>query len=173
MNIIYKADKDFGKVDVGRYHKYKVRINVEIRDKEERRSYENPNKRVSSYVISFYGDIYRSGNDWIEAGQINDTLREYIERDKFYGDKKLLLRVLRIWDKWHLNNMHVGTRKQENALMEKFYRIPAYIIACDYLKEIGLLEDRGYEYGTDWLMEKLPESVISEVKSIFGDDKNE
>jgi hypothetical protein len=82
-------------------------------------------------------------------------------------------RLHKIWRRWHLNDMKAGTPKQEGILrVVKFYReqnnLPQldYKEACELLKMYGLYDDNGYRYGTRWLREELPKSVIDYILSL-------
>lgn len=42
-----------------------------------------------------------------------------------------------------------------------------YTKVCEALKAVNLYEDNGYKYGHSWLVEPIPEEVITEIISIF------
>lgn len=80
--------------------------------------------------------------------------------------------LLDIWDKWHLNDMHAGTEKQE-AIIEKFKNNAQFKSfdkfldkPCAILESQGLLIDNGYKYGSAWLMRGLPTDLWVEVKKL-------
>lgn len=69
-----------------------------------------------------------------------------------------------IWNRWHLNGLCAGTRAQRDYLREHppeppFYPTSHYEKACKILKAADLYVDRGYKYGSAWLVEPLPEDV--------------
>lgn len=67
---------------------------------------------------------------------------------------KKLAEIRTVWKRWHLNDMHAGCEHQrayENEPYEKHAREVCPI--C------------GYEYGTEWKREQLPQSIIDQVKS--------
>jgi len=80
-------------------------------------------------------------------------------------------RIVRIWNKWHLNNMHAGTEKQENA--KNAMGLSGYGETVKYLKSIGLYVDHtqvpGYVYGTAWLRKELPDNIETILNSICDD----
>ena len=106
-------------------------------------------------VLSISGDMGNSG------GQILDNIKPLNEEQK---------RIIEIWRKYHLNDFHAGTKKQENALKE--WRGKKNIDGYDYnkevkyLKSIRLYSDKGYKYGTSWLKRELPHQLESELKSL-------
>lgn len=107
--------------------------------------------------FSISGDMGHSG------GQIQDNIKPANEEQK---------RLLEIWDKWHLNDLHAGTEKQENALREwrKKHKKEgwAYDEEVKYLKSIKLYTDKGYKYGTSWLKRELPHELETELKSLLN-----
>lgn len=110
----------------------------------------------------------RPDDDGISAcGQIvDDVVRLYPERID-------LARIAAIWERWHLNDLKAGTREQTAAL-NSFWRgeeknpLDWYDRSVAYLAEAKLLEDRGYRFGSQWLVEPLPEAVLREICGLFG-----
>ncbi len=108
------------------------------------------------YKLSMCGEIKKYS--W---GQCNGEFRKYIVTQRQNFD-----RIMEVWEKYHLNDMHAGTPKQE-----KFVRAYCknhsydYGAICEELKKAGLYEDNGYRYGSGWLYEPIPESVLDEIFS--------
>ena len=81
-------------------------------------------------------------------------------------------RVMALARRWHLNSLRTGTAEQAAAVAEGLGRAEyEYDRACDILRERGLFEvpkpDGGtYKYGHQWLLEELPESVVTELKEL-------
>ena len=75
-------------------------------------------------------------------------------------------RVIELWERWHMNGLKAGTAKQEEALKDCPHK--NYTDACVFLRGLGLYEDRGYRYGSSWLVEELPPEVIDEVQAFIG-----
>lgn len=88
-----------------------------------------------------------------------------------------LLDLLKLWRRWHLNDLRAGTKVQTDALSAwEGYPEADYKASCDYLESIGLLEERGYRYGHAWLFERVPNEVLNQLTDIFkeeGELKNE
>lgn len=104
------------------------------------------------------------------GGQCLDTLAEYFQ------DNTLFQQIYCLWKLYHLNNMHAGTVKQEqaiehakeNGLLGKTYD---YHAVCEYLKSVGLYEDvyngKPYTYGSGWLYWPIPDEDLRLIKSII------
>lgn len=137
---------DFGKIDgYGNGRKTcKVEIEMELTDDN---------------IFTASGSVWNSrGTDIIMGGQCLDDLCKY-----FYDNSKFL-RIYWWWKKWHLNDMHAGTEKQELALKD-FER--DYKAQRKYLESIGLLYDNGYEYGTKWLKRHIPYDIQERMREFI------
>jgi hypothetical protein len=104
--------------------------------------------------------------DYETCGQCQDYLREISDEIKYAFPKEKFLRLLDLWDAWHLNDVVAGTETQLLAVAiwkaSKAERYD-YDKACKALKEADLYEDRGYKYGNAWLYRPLPSEVIEET----------
>lgn len=122
---------------------------------------------VSSFwELSIQGTVthHGKGEGISAAGQIvGGILRLYPERTD-------VARIAAIWERWHLNGMKAGTREQAAALVGLLPGVDWYDMACARLESAGLLVDRGYKYGSKWLVEPLPEAVLREICGLFGVD---
>lgn len=77
-------------------------------------------------------------------------------------------RLLEIWDKWHLNDMHAGTEKQEEAVkawLKKGNKYD-YTKVCHHLRGKQLQTDNGYKYGSAWLKRELPSTLYAELTNL-------
>lgn len=98
------------------------------------------------------------------CGQINYYLRDLVK----YGDgwnKNNLAEFLNIWERWHLNDMRAGTPKK-NECVRNSGKGWDYYVACQTLKDAGLLMDSGYRYATKWLREEVPDEVIEWLENL-------
>lgn len=124
-------------------------------------------------AISMGQWVRRSPHDkWNEDcfGQGIDTVREFA-RGANEPVKRALLRLCEIWAEWHLNDMQAGTATQTEAIgaAEKADELQMgdwYGSACKALEARGLLVDRGYKFGSRWLVKRLPMAIASEVVSL-------
>lgn len=154
-----KAKAKFGKIDYnGTGRKVnEVEIEMELKDG----------------VFSASGAIKNArGTDWLSGGQNIDEIADMMK------DNKDVQEIRDLWHKYHLNDMHAGTEKQEDALMKKFGNRNAsdYDKHVEYLKSVGLYEDDGYKYGTGWLKREIPDDdkrrIISLIDKYNGKNKN-
>ena len=140
----------FGKIDFyGRGRKINlVEVDVELSDKG---------------VFTASGTIWNSKRtDCVCGGQCLDTIAKYVKNPTF---KK----IHGLWKQYHLNDMHAGTVRQEEALDAAGLTEYAnnYRKCCDYLESIGLLVDDGYKFGTGWLKRDIPAEDLEEIKKLF------
>lgn len=119
----------------------------------------------------------KSGNARGSCGQINMSMKPRQFNSFADGwDKKVLAKFLEYWDDWHLNDMKAGTPAQEAYLKAHKDEFPGYPVnrynwACETLGAVGLHPDNGYKYGSAWLKQEVPESVISFMQSLPDTDK--
>lgn len=115
-----------------------------------------------------------SGNCRGSCGQID--MHEWNFKKLHKGWTLSLVRKFRdVWKRWHLNDMKAGTPKQEQAVKEWLDAGNKYEYQSvrSMLDRLNLLIDESYihngkpyEYGTAWLVEELPDSVISFLVSL-------
>ena len=154
-----KAKAKFGKIDYnGTGRKVNdVEIEMELKDGVFRASGSIKNAR---------------GTDSLSGGQNIDEIADLMK------DNKDVQEIRDLWHKYHLNHMHAGTEKQEDALMKKFGNRNAsdYGKHVEYLKSVGLYEDDGYKYGTGWLKREIPDNdkrrIISLIDKYNGKNTN-
>ena len=139
-----------GKIDYNNIGKKNCRVSVDI----------SLEQKTKGLCFSVSGAIWNHiATDIYEGGQILDRIL------KHFPDNKRLARLVEIWKKYHLNDMNAGTPKQEQAL--EIINDGSYSENCDYLESIGLLEDNGYVYGSGWLYQELPKSIVKEIKDFM------
>lgn len=119
-------------------------------------------------VLSICGNLWNAHlTDIVMCGQCLDEMAK-LDGLKF---NTLFKKLYRLWKLYHLNDMHAGTIKQENALNDakkSGVKIHSYGDSCKYLESIGLLEDDGYKYGSSWLYREIPEDDLNEIKSLLA-----
>ena len=168
---ISKKNLKIGRMRVSGYKnplKVTLDINLEPYTEAITHPFSTPSAIDSFYKLSISGNIWDPMlTDAISVGQNNDTIREAVNENRFVYDagykKEDILKLLDIWDNYHLNNLRSGTKKQTDAVREfrEKNKITewAYEKECDYLKSIDLYEDDGYKYDTEWLFEPLPRHI--------------
>jgi hypothetical protein len=134
------------------------------------KEYKNPLR------LGISGGIWNSTHsDITTGGQIQDTLREQFEKGniKVNGISDEEFReLLDVWDRWHLNDLHAGTEKQESIINEhindsKYAHLDkTYDRKVQILKDNNTYIDNGYQWGSAWLYEPLPDDVVNFVKHI-------
>lgn len=105
--------------------------------------------------------------DISEGGQCVDRIAGW-----FPNDAKAQ-RMLAVWQRWHLNDMHAGSQVQEEWLRanpgdptEYAYPKSHYEVASAKLAAAGFNPDAdGYKYGHAWKSEVIPDDVIAEIES--------
>ncbi len=91
--------------------------------------------------------------------QMTDTIRNSGIAD--------LDRICELWDRWHLNGMKAGNRKQLEYI-EQHGINGDYDAICKALDAASLLVVDGYKYGSAWLYEPVPAKVVNELKKLFA-----
>lgn len=145
---------------VGKGHGCKtLEVKIEVR-KRTFTDYET-RQEVIGYEFSACGSGLGCG------GQCLDHFKEKAEQYMIDESRRELFnRVFEIWNKYHLNTMIAGTKKQEECLKEyETNHKYNYTEACKYLEERNLLVDNGYRYGTGWLGKQIPPEIMDEVFS--------
>lgn len=145
-----------------------VEIEVKLKQQDE--------KEFFSVCGGIWNHIH---TDYCCCGQCLDILVEY------YQDNDLFRQIYRLWKLYHLNDMHAGTEKQEQAIEHAkknglLGKNADYCAVCDYLKSIDLYEDTcngmPYIYGTAWLYQPIPDDDLNLIKSIikeYGGEEND
>lgn len=118
--------------------------------------------------FSVCGDVWNGRHtDIVCGGQCLDELLSY------FKDNELFMTIYRLWKLYHLNDLHAGTREQEEALRKHFINIPAkdYKEHVEYLKSINLYEvpynGEMYKYGTGWISYDIPKEDVEIIKELL------
>ncbi len=127
-------------------------------------------------------------NNILMSGQCFDRLNEFPE----INQNPVFMEVYDLWKKYHLNDLHAGTKAQEDLLKEAVkngelntYGANNYKETCAYLESKDMLYDKNYlvskkqkdgrtiqvpyQYGTGWLKEEIPEQDLLRIKSLITD----
>ena len=96
-------------------------------------------------------------------GQCLDYVHEKAEQYIMPEERQVLYnRIYNIWREYHLNDLQAGTKKQTEAIPKELNYV-GYKDTCRYLADIGLFEDRGYQYGHGWLCKEIPAEIVAEI----------
>lgn len=127
--------------------KYTVRVHLELETNGDNKP-----------RFSCWAECYRLG----KHGQCLDAINPYMKNNTLWNI------IYRLWKNYHLNNLHAGTKKQEQKLEEVFGDLTVdYKDKCDCLSEYGLLEDDGHKYGQDWMLWEIPADDLAIIKAIM------
>jgi hypothetical protein len=162
---------------IGKIGNDKVILEVELKNKKASSSSAITTALTpagSNYItLSICGSI---GNH--SSGQIHDSINPS-DFDELYIDQEQLIHLLAIWKTCHLNDMNAGSLLQMKYV--NFWRDQIksfngwdYDQAMAMLKQHHLLIDNetnpeltvGYRYGTLWLIDLLPQSVIDFIQNL-------
>jgi hypothetical protein len=95
--------------------------------------------------LSICGNVWRPDRkDILGSGQNHEEIAA------LFPDDPRVQRIVKVWRRWHLNDMRAG---------------------CEHQRAEGghgvgdVCPIDGYRYGSAWLYEELPDKIIAEVKS--------
>jgi hypothetical protein len=101
------------------------------------------------------------------CGQCDEIMREAAEQLGCYDGA--LKALLTIWARWHLNEACAGTDRQTQALIDATGNARVeYAQAQAILATAGLLTDRGHQYGGGWLLDVIPDAVLTELSEALN-----
>jgi hypothetical protein len=168
VQMVYQKTIKLGKVDGYGNGTKNCAAEIEVEVRSITKDYDKLTvdlEPIRSYhELSICGAIWNHiHTDWVSGGQNDDELLGY------FPDDPRVAEIVKTWDRWHLNGMISGSRRQSKAIDEYRQANPLwrydYGEACEILKAQGLYEDRGYKYGHAWLVEPLPQEIIEQVKT--------
>lgn len=101
-------------------------------------------------VFSATGDLRRRRNGLIiSRGQCIDKIAEYIP-------EKNTKRICELWERWHMNNTHIGCIHQREFEKEPYENHKGH--HCDICD---------HTYGSKWIYEEIPAEIIEEIKNLI------
>jgi len=102
---------------------------------------------------------------FIAGGQIKDTLEKAYKNNtlSLKIPDALFIKILEIWDKWHLNDLRAYCIHQKPIVERHKGKSYDELIKIPELKKCPVC---GYRYGSQWRYEPLPEEVIEFIKSL-------
>ena len=127
--------------------------------------------------LSICGDI-KQRNSWLGGGQCLDRA---VELAPHLLNNKRFAFWYKMWRQYHLNSMHAGTHKQEEALQEAYNQgildnlnADNYSTCCQYLQSVGLYEvkyhNKPYRYGEKWLYWAIPKKDLESIRVKMQDN---
>ena len=152
----------FGKIAYSSLRKDNpVEVNVELRLEDEGR-----------IEFSANGKIYnRLKSDLYCCGQCLDEINVFVHNPTFKT-------IYKMWQQYHLNGMHAGTKEQEEFVNRYFNEAGKrydYTEACQALKDNNLYEveyeGQPYKYGHGWIYEVIPEEDLDVIVKLLTEVK--
>lgn len=114
----------------------------------------NPKETINHKKIMKYKTLSISGNNACYGGQIQDNLKFYLKKNKN------LKRIIQIWKAYHLNDMC------PNCIHQKGFNCNIKSYDKRAVKET-LKCPKKYKYGSKWLIQEIPTSILIEVIGLF------
>jgi len=161
------------------FYKHPLKVFVELSISKGKRQDWEDLKEKESHIISFSGVIItfngslKDGRGWFSAGQINGTLKCALEEGRLFK-KQAIRQLVELWEKYHLNDLKAGTKRQEEKVKEYFNK--GLLEEYDYgkvaelLKKDGLYEDNGYRYGSAWLTMPVSKEEVENIIKFMEDN---
>lgn len=154
--------------------KFRAKFVMELEIKQQECvNFETLEKEIMN-VISIRGII--QAKNICNSGQCEKAIKEYV----LNGNHKLntlqqknILRICKLWNRYHLNDLKEGTKKQIEFLKEYGLNNVEYEKRVEFLKENNLYIDNGIKYGSVWYCEKVPSEIIKELKDLFQNTPTE
>lgn len=161
MNKIIEIKKAI--FDLGTIHLFNYNRPVEVEVKLETTS---NGRQIFFATGSIYTSNFKKG--YLEAGQCLDKIKEHIAELEY---PKLFGKIYYFWKMYHCNDLHVGTKRQEDYLKAIGLINATYDEQCKALKEVGLYIDtnelKPYTFGHEWKYQPIPEYDLEEIKALF------
>lgn len=169
-DIVRNFSADWGpKTERG--YPVELKLDVELRWKDG-----------NGYVLSCCADLVIKGSEKLGLKPINaggQCLDGAVAALNACGLRcRTLDKIVPFWKKWHLNDTHAGTERQDEVLDQYKKEHPDwrydYDKACEILKEHDLYEDKQYlvdgepyKYGHKWLFREIPHEILLEIVDIL------
>ena len=136
---------------------------IELKEMQNGINFETLENIDNYYSLSICGTPRKNGCSCQRIEEISKKIN-VIKKSEL----KKFLTILNIWKQYHLNDLQAGTKTQTEAL--KTANIKEWAInykkCCDYLENINLLNDKGYKFGTGWLVKEIPTEIIDYIKAL-------
>lgn len=150
-----------------------INISIENFKNEYKRNFDTL-ENIKEYKVFSVSGIIKIHNNCC-SGQIFNNLLELLEIEKYRNkctneELKRFYELYFYWKRYHLNDLHCGTLKQENFLFEndKNNFANEYDNICNFLDKNNLLYDREYKFGSEWLLEIIPKNEIENIEKLIN-----
>ena len=156
---------NFGKVDGYGNGRKTCSVTVDIELKENRQGQK---------VFTASGIVWNNlHTDIIRGGQCLEELKHF----KSLKNDKTFNLIYGLWERNHLNDLHAGTKEQEDAIHKYFKESGIhyeYDKAVEYLKSIKLHEvklenGQKYMYGHGWIYREISNDDLKSINELLKD----
>lgn len=135
--------------DYGYKRNLRVTLDVELRTQSGTWQTTEHGQVTDPTELSICGNVWRpDGRDLVSCGQNCEVLTELDTFAKGFDADKAQ-KLYELWNRWHLNTMKAACAHQ------------------DKLRGAVCQNGSGYQYGTAWLAEELPENFEQELEELL------
>ena len=139
---------------------YSIDIRLELKKNDHKKD-TDLNDINEYYIFSVMGGSEKRGC----YGQVC----EYIKQDIY--DFDYIPELCEYWEKYHLNDLQAGCVEQDRCIDTYKKNNPEwrydYEQACNLLKMNDLYKCRGYTYGSNWLVNIIPQEDIEKISILI------
>lgn len=147
----YNKTYNFGKIDYNRTGKKRNAVTLELTLKIE------GDKRIFTASGNIWNNIQ---TDILCGGQcIDDIYKEYASQ---LQNPSLYKKIMELWEKWHLNDMHAGCIHQRKFESEPYKK-----------HENAFCKKCGYTYGHAWKYQAIDKKDLISIMSLLDLDSME
>lgn len=141
---------------------YRMEVSFGLKHHAEREFITMEHEQIGEYTeFTATGVIYRNGGDY-SAGQCLDHLR-LIDWTAWGWTLDDVRSLRMIWERWHLNGM-----RAECAHLERQWEDSTYGKRLKLDGPGTVCPESGYRMGRAWLVEPLPDIIITEVQRLLA-----
>lgn len=125
--------------------------------------------------LSIHGNIWNCHHTDIVCGGQN--LDEMIKFDSISSDP-IFNKLYYLWTNYHLNDAVAGTPAQLAAIKtfhtankeNSIVNLNSFNADIEHLKSIGLYDDNGNIYGSEWFYMSIPDEDLQMINDLFDQD---
>jgi hypothetical protein len=114
-------------------------------------------------------DLEKFGGYFTEL-KISSPIYSYKDLRDMFPNSNAISELCRIWKRWNHNGEHYGSRLQQNIINEfcaATNQQPTFEIGERILTQHNFLIDRGYKYGSEFLIEHIPLDIANKVNEVI------
>ena len=156
---------------IGKFnHRNKNACSTDLYVRLQLRNLEKDNLKPARFVVNVMFEEFYAGwpGGWCSL-VVLDKIGWELKYSKDFNHE-LFNELMEIAKKYDSNNLHAGTRKQDECLKQfypGFYGDYDFNTACKVLEEHNLLIDRGFKYGSKWLFREIPDADLARISDLI------